>query len=163
MASHNVHVVTCVVEPQAVVGRGQRAEVVHPNVMRCFELHATLGCASILGARVHHALMMILVYRGDQNRRNRSLDVAMFRQAARLLATSVKGGSRGMATKSAEEMWAPIFPKAPTPTSEQTARNVRKEMVGFLLLGPIGGGLMIYDFIYGLEEHSDNVIPPYPW
>ncbi|GAX80913.1 hypothetical protein CEUSTIGMA_g8348.t1 [Chlamydomonas eustigma] len=84
------------------------------------------------------------------------------RQAARLLAKNANS-ARNMTTKTAEEYWAPVFPKLPKPSPEQTSHSVRKEMIGFLLLGPIGGGLMVYDFIYGLEEHSDDLIPPYPW
>jgi hypothetical protein len=84
---------------------------------------------------------------------------AICRQAARFLAKQ----TRGMTTKTAEEYWAPVFPKPHVATAQETASGVKKEMIGFLLLGPIGGGLMIYDFIYGLEEHSDNLIPPYPW
>ena len=77
-----------------------------------------------------------------------------------------------------------MFPKPHVGTEKEVSQGVRKvcnvpcietksrnqhhllrwqEMIGFLLLGPIGGGLMIYDFIYGLESHSDNLIPPYPW
>lgn len=84
------------------------------------------------------------------------------RQAARLALRTAQG-SRGMATKTAEETWTNYFPKPKAESPEQTAKHVRKEMIGFLLLGPIGAGLMIYDFIVGLEEHSDEIIPPYPW
>lgn len=85
-----------------------------------------------------------------------------FQNAARLLANNLKG-TRSMTTKNAEDFWAGYFPKTKPESVELNTRNVRKEMIGFLLLGPIGGALMIYDFIYGLESHSDNVIPPYPW
>jgi cytochrome c oxidase subunit 6a len=72
-------------------------------------------------------------------------------------------GTRGMTTKTAEDYWAGYFPKNKVESAEVVSKHVRKEMIGFLLLGPIGGALMIYDFIYGLESHSDAVIPPYPW
>lgn len=84
------------------------------------------------------------------------------RHAARLAMQNVQG-TRSMTTKTAEEYWANYFPKVKTETAEKTSANVRKEMIGFILLGPAGAGLMIYDFMYGLEEHSDAVIPPYPW
>ena len=82
-----------------------------------------------------------------------------FRNAARLLTKQ----TRNMTTKSAEEYWSPIFPKPHAATAAETKNGVRKEMIGFLLLGPIGGALMVYDFVYGLETHSDKLIPPYPW
>lgn len=90
------------------------------------------------------------------------VNMQSLRQAARLALRTAQG-SRGMATKTAEETWTNYFPKPKAESPEQTAKHVRKEMIGFLLLGPIGAGLMIYDFIVGLEEHSDEVIPPYPW
>ncbi len=80
---------------------------------------------------------------------------------ARAISRLVRG--RGMATKTAEETWSNYFPKAKPETEAETAKHVRKEMIGFLLLGPVGAGLMIYDFIVGLESHSDDLIPPYPW
>mmetsp|Transcript_51475 Transcript_51475/g.112053 ORF Transcript_51475/g.112053 Transcript_51475/m.112053 type:complete len:131 (-) Transcript_51475:228-620(-) len=85
------------------------------------------------------------------------------RRAATSMVRNATGTSRSMATKSAEETWAGYFPKNPVQSAEATARNVRKEMIGFILLGPVGAGLMIYDFMYGLESHSDELIPPYPW
>ena len=79
--------------------------------------------------------------------------------ASRLMARQ----TRSMTTKTAEDYWAPVFPKPHVGTEKEVQGAVRKELIGFFLLGPIGGGLMIYDFIYGLESHSDNIIPPYPW
>ncbi|KAF5828149.1 hypothetical protein DUNSADRAFT_18122 [Dunaliella salina] len=64
---------------------------------------------------------------------------------------------------SSEQRWAPYFPKAPEPTPQQAQKNLRKEMIGFLILGPASAGLMIYDLIFGLEHHEYHEIPPYPW
>ncbi|GLC46952.1 hypothetical protein PLESTB_001543700 [Pleodorina starrii] len=86
-------------------------------------------------------------------------------QALRRSANAVIPGLRRMATDAsmnADKFWAPYFPK-PQITAEQVKKNVSKEMVGFMLLGPIGAGFMLYDFIIGLEEEHHVTIPPYPW
>jgi len=47
-----------------------------------------------------------------------------------------------------------------TGLSAQAQKNLRKEMIGFLILGPASAGLMIYDLIFGLEHHEFHEIPP---
>mmetsp|Transcript_4872 Transcript_4872/g.10462 ORF Transcript_4872/g.10462 Transcript_4872/m.10462 type:complete len:128 (+) Transcript_4872:163-546(+) len=84
------------------------------------------------------------------------------RNSARVLMRAAQG-TRGMATKTAEEYWAPYFPKNKPVTAAENQKALRKEMFGFLLLGPAGAGLMLYDFVVGLEEEHEVVIPPYPW
>ncbi|GIL66607.1 hypothetical protein Vafri_20097 [Volvox africanus] len=88
-------------------------------------------------------------------------------QALRRSATAVLPGLRRMGTATdasinADKYWAPFFPK-PQQTAEQVKKNVSKEMVGFLLLGPVGAAFMFYDFFVGLEEEHHVTIPPYPW
>ncbi len=61
---------------------------------------------------------------------------------------------------SAEARWARYFPKPPEPTQQEVQKNVRKEVIGFLILGPASAALMVYDLIWGLEHHEDHVIPP---
>ena len=84
------------------------------------------------------------------------------KQTVRILGRAAQQ-TRGMASKSAEEHWAHCFPVAKSQTLVENQKAVRKEMIGFLLLGPLGAGFMIYDFVVGLEEEHDVVIPPYPW
>eukprot|EP00798_Chlamydomonas_sp_ICE-L_P023971 gene23971-9544_t len=83
------------------------------------------------------------------------------RQAIR--AVVQPAGTRGVATRSAEDTWAKHFPLGKQESAEANKKAVRKEMFGFLLLGPLGAGFMLYDFVIGLEEESHHVIPPYPW
>ncbi|PNH05938.1 hypothetical protein TSOC_007748 [Tetrabaena socialis] len=86
-------------------------------------------------------------------------------QALRRSVSKLLPGVRRMGTDSsltADKIWAPHFPK-PEVTTEQVKKNVKKELIGFALLGPIGAGFMIYDFVIGLEEEHHMVIPPYPW
>jgi len=53
------------------------------------------------------------------------------------------------------------LPIATLPWSDaQAQKNLRKEMIGFLILGPASAGLMIYDLIFGLENHEFHEIPP---
>lgn len=40
---------------------------------------------------------------------------------------------------------------------------MRKEVIGFMILGPASAALMVYDLIWGLEEHHEVTVPPYPW
>jgi hypothetical protein len=47
------------------------------------------------------------------------------------------------------------------PTKQEVSKKVRKEMIGFILLGPISAGLMVYDLIFGLEHHEPHPIPPW--
>ena len=60
----------------------------------------------------------------------------------------------------AESNWARFFPKPPEPSPHEAQKSVRKEMIGFLLLGPASASLMIYDLIFGLEHHEYHTIPP---
>lgn len=113
-----------------------------------------------------------------------ALSSQIFRMALRFAASKLYSacGPQRRFFQTAEETWAKHVPKNHIETPAETKKNVQKEasalslisflisdgaifmqMIGFLLLGPIGGGLMIYDFIWGLESHSDNLIPPYPW
>mmetsp|Transcript_4975 Transcript_4975/g.12214 ORF Transcript_4975/g.12214 Transcript_4975/m.12214 type:complete len:127 (-) Transcript_4975:344-724(-) len=84
----------------------------------------------------------------------------------KVVSNAVPMGTRAMAggpSVSAEARWAQYFPKAKAETPTETAKNVRKEMIGFLLLGPASAALMVYDLIFGLENHEPHPIPPYPW
>ncbi|MEW5317865.1 MAG: hypothetical protein WDW38_009129 [Sanguina aurantia] len=79
---------------------------------------------------------------------------------------------------SAEARWANYFPHTPEVSAEKAKKSLTKEMIGFMLLGPLGIGFMIYDFVIGLEEEHDRnqaglgllcssqrrwSSPPYPW
>ncbi|GFR42964.1 hypothetical protein Agub_g3962 [Astrephomene gubernaculifera] len=86
-------------------------------------------------------------------------------QALRRSASAVLTGVRRMGTDASmtqDKLWARHFPK-PAETPEQIKKNISKEMVGFMLLGPVGVAFMLYDFVVGLEEEHHVTIPPYPW
>jgi len=60
-------------------------------------------------------------------------------------------------------VWGPYFAKPATLTKQQEQKGLRKEVIGFLILGPASAALMIYDLIFGLEHHEPHPIAPYPW
>ena len=65
---------------------------------------------------------------------------------------------RGMATAaepSAEAQWAAYFTKPKPVSAETSKKNMRKEMAGFLLLGPASAAFMMYDIFVGLEEEHE--------
>lgn len=66
----------------------------------------------------------------------------------------------GTPSVTAETRWARYFPKAPEQTPAEVNKNVRKEVIGFLILGPASAALMVYDLIWGLEHHEPHPIPP---
>ena len=78
--------------------------------------------------------------------------------SARLLPGVRRMGSAAADTN-ADAMWAKFFPK-PAQTPEAVKKSVNKELLGFMLLGPVGAAFMFYDFVVGLEEEHDVVIPP---
>jgi hypothetical protein len=59
-----------------------------------------------------------------------------------------------------EARWARYFPEAPDPTPAELQKSVRKEIIGFLILGPASAALMVYDLVFGLEHHEFHAIPP---
>ena len=60
--------------------------------------------------------------------------------------------------------WAPYFPKAAGPQGKEADKAMRKDLFGFLLLGPASAAFMLYDLIGpGLEHHDGPPMPPYPW
>uniref|UniRef100_A0A7S0YDU0 Uncharacterized protein n=1 Tax=Polytomella parva TaxID=51329 RepID=A0A7S0YDU0_9CHLO len=83
-------------------------------------------------------------------------------RAARSFAQAGVRRAHTVAGKNADEIWGKYFPK-PQVSAETTKKNLNKELVGFALLGPAGAGFMLYDFVVGLEEEHECVIPPYPW
>eukprot|EP00798_Chlamydomonas_sp_ICE-L_P020413 gene20413-27195_t len=83
------------------------------------------------------------------------------RQAVR--AYIQPAGTRGVSSRTAEDTWAKHFPVGKQESAGANKKAVRKELLGFFLLGPLGAGFMLYDFIIGLEEENHHVIPPYPW
>lgn len=71
----------------------------------------------------------------------------------KVVQNAVPQGTRSMAGGSSvtpEARWGVYFPKATLETTPETAKAVRKEMIGFLLLGPASAALMVYDLIFGL-------------
>jgi hypothetical protein len=111
------------------------------------------------------------------------------RQFGRVALGLAPMGTRAMAgapSISPAARWSQYFPKAPgnavlrcnccchlsiinkalltctaaEPTPQQLQKNIRKEVIGFVLLGPISAALMVYDLIWGLEHHEPHPIPP---
>ncbi|PNW75701.1 hypothetical protein CHLRE_12g537450v5 [Chlamydomonas reinhardtii] len=82
----------------------------------------------------------------------------------RAVSTAMPGFRRASTTagETIDKYWAPYFPK-PAVTADEAKKSVNKEMVGFMLLGPVGVAFMLYDFAVGLEEEHHVTIPPYPW
>ncbi|KAG2485100.1 hypothetical protein HYH03_016196 [Edaphochlamys debaryana] len=86
-------------------------------------------------------------------------------QALRRATAQALPGLRRMASAAEttqDKIWAPYMPVA-QPTAEAAKKAVNKEMVGFMLLGPVGVAFMLYDYVIGLEEEHHVTIPPYPW
>lgn len=87
-------------------------------------------------------------------------------QGLKKIVHAAMPGTRSMGgtpSVSPELRWQRFFPTPPEPSPQAQAKSVRKEMLGFLILGPASAALMVYDLIFGLEHHEPHPIPPYPW
>lgn len=73
-------------------------------------------------------------------------------QALRKVVQAAVPGTRSMAgagAQTCEARWAKYFPQPPV-SQAQAQKSVRKEMIGFLLLGPASALAMVYDLVFGL-------------
>ncbi|KAL6747986.1 hypothetical protein V8C86DRAFT_1211766 [Haematococcus lacustris] len=85
------------------------------------------------------------------------------RKTAQVALQGVRRMGGGAPSITPEARWQAYFPKAPEGTPQENQKALRKEVIGFMILGPVSAAFMVYDLIFGLEHHEPHPIPPYPW
>ncbi|KAJ9528980.1 hypothetical protein QJQ45_000544 [Haematococcus lacustris] len=82
------------------------------------------------------------------------------RKTAQVALQGVRRMGGGAPSITPEARWQAYFPKAPEGTPQENQKALRKEVIGFMILGPVSAAFMVYDLIFGLEHHEPHPIPP---